>query len=89
MFFANNGKGGIDTVKGRRGNAACIARTLSTRIEVVGGNRLECIEVARYADSTTTAALDAKDNGIVGEETAVLAIEVTEALLKACANHRR
>lgn len=86
-LLAGNSLGGIDAVEGGRSDAAGIACTLSARVEVGRGDGLECVGVARYADCTTAAAFHAEDNGFVGEEPAILAVEVAETLLQACANH--
>ena len=55
-LLLRNGKGGIDAVKGGRGDAAGITCTLAAGVEVGRGDGLECIGVARYADCTAAAA---------------------------------
>ena len=79
-------EGDIDAVQCGGCDAACIACTLAARIEVRRGDGLQCLWVTRQTHSTTAAALYAEDNCLVGQETTILAVEITEALLQAFAD---
>ena len=76
----------IDAVQCGGCDAACIACTLATRIEVRRGDGLQCLWITRQTHSTATTALYTEDNRLVGQETAVLAVEISEALLQAFAD---
>ena len=79
-------EGDIDAVQGRGSDAACVACTLATRIEVRRGDGLQCLWITRQTHSTTASALYAEDNCLVGQEATVLAVEISEALLQAFAD---
>ena len=86
MCLLGDFESNIDSVQGGGGDASSVASTLATRIEVRRGYRLQCLGIARNTHSTTAAALYAEDNRLVGQETTVLAVEITEALLQAFAD---
>ena len=71
----------IDAVQCGGGDAARIACTLATRIEVRSRDGLQCLWITRQTYSTAATALYAEDNRFVGQETTVLAVEIAEALL--------
>ena len=79
-------EGDIDAVQCGGCDAACIACTLAARIEVRRGDRLQGLWITRQTHRTATTTLYAEDNCLVGQETAVLAVEISEALLQAFAD---
>ena len=76
----------IDAVQCGGGDATSIACTFATWIEVRRGDGLQCLWVTRQTHSTAATALYAEDNRLVGQETTILAVEITEALLQAFAD---
>ena len=50
------------------------------------GDRLQCLWGAGDTHCATAAALYAKDNRLISQETTVLAVEIAEALLQALAD---
>ena len=81
-YFERN----IDAVQSGGSYTSRITSTLATRIEVRRGNGLQCFRITGQTHGATAAALNAKDNCFVGQETTVLAVEIAEALLQAFAD---
>ena len=76
----------IDPIQSGGCDTACVASTLATRIEVGSGDRLQRLWITRQTHSATATALHAENNCFVGQETAVLVVEISEALLQAFAD---
>ena len=72
---------GIDSVEGRGSDTSGIAGSFTARIEIRCANGLKRLRIPGNAYRTATAAFYTQDNGIVGQESRVLAVKISKTLL--------
>ena len=76
---------GVDAIQRRTSDTTGIAGSFTARVEVGRGNGLQGVRISDDTHGTAAAALDAEDDGIVGEEARVLAVKILKSLLQALA----